>query len=271
MDVNSVFYRYAVGSIRLPELNVLCPYWPSVIAGHGAGGTNMAMGDTELDSEPRADSRTIGRPGGRPGRPRTVTEKQRRVLLIDAAESVFLERGYHASTMDDVAQQAGMSKKTVYQVFSGKAVLFEALLIERLAILTMPFEEDGLPLADSLIELLMRLANFVLSPKQMALIRLMVAEGPRSPEIVEALKRLEIGRGRGPLERWFARKAEQGLITVDDPRETASIVFGMVLGEIWCSTLLNTEPRPTDAEIRLRARRCVGMVLPRSDSGPVEQ
>ncbi len=222
-----------------------------------AYGVCREMSDVDLAHPALCEARAVARPG----RPRTVSEQRRKSLLIDAAEAVFLERGYHASTMDDVAQQAGMSKKTVYQVFTAKAALFEALLIDRLGMLTMPIEEDGLPLAESLLELLVRLGNFVLSPKQVALLRLMVAEGRRSPELVEALKRLEIGRGRGPLERWFAHKRDVGQLDIADPQENASIAFGMALGEFWCASLLNIVPRLTEAEIRARARRCVPLLL----------
>ncbi|OYV38447.1 MAG: TetR family transcriptional regulator, partial [Acidocella sp. 20-61-6] len=36
--------------------------------------------------------------------------------LFDAAEDIFLLKGYHTATMSDVAKAAGMSKKTVYQL-----------------------------------------------------------------------------------------------------------------------------------------------------------
>ena len=48
--------------------------------------------------------------------------------LIAAAEDIFLAKGYHAATMNDVAKAAGMSKKTVYMMIESKAELFGALL-----------------------------------------------------------------------------------------------------------------------------------------------
>jgi TetR/AcrR family transcriptional regulator of autoinduction and epiphytic fitness len=200
-------------------------------------------------------------PFGRPGRPRSLTDDQRRAMLIDAAETVFMERGYHLATMDDVAQQAGMSKKTVYQVFPGKAVLFEALLIDRLQPLTLAPPDDGLAAEDSLVELLVWLGEFVLSDRQMALMRLMVAEAPKSPEIAEALARMQIGRGRGRLERWLAARSESGEVRVGNPQETASILFGMVLGDTLFSKLLNMEPCGGAYDLRQRARCCVRILL----------
>ncbi len=206
----------------------------------------------------------------RPGRPRTVSAQKRRALLLDAAETVFIDRGYRTSTMDDVAQQAGMSKKTLYQVFPGKLALFEALLVDRLALLTMPVEEDGLSLEDSLVELLIRQAEFTLAPRQLAMVRVMIAEAPHSPEIGEALKRLEIGRGRGTLERWFEQKTAQGLIDIGDAQENASILFGMVLADAWCSLLLNVAPCPPTAVLRTRAHRGVALLLGQQRAGGKE-
>ena len=59
------------------------------------------------------------RPGAR-GRPRLLDETTRRDRLVAAAEHVFVEMGYGAASMDDIARRAGMSKKTIYQVFETK-------------------------------------------------------------------------------------------------------------------------------------------------------
>ena len=52
----------------------------------------------------------------------------RRERLIAAAEHVFVEMGYGAASMDGIARRAGMSKKTIYQVFETKQDLFAAVI-----------------------------------------------------------------------------------------------------------------------------------------------
>jgi AcrR family transcriptional regulator len=73
-------------------------------------------------------------PNRRP-RPRTRAEQTaangRR--LADAARAVFLRRGYHGATLDQVAAAAGLTKGAVYARFAGKAALFLSLLEERVA------------------------------------------------------------------------------------------------------------------------------------------
>ncbi len=57
----------------------------------------------------------------------------RRQQLLSAALEVFVETGYHASSMGDVADRAGVSKPVLYQHFEGKLELYLALLDEQLA------------------------------------------------------------------------------------------------------------------------------------------
>ena len=53
---------------------------------------------------------------------------ERRRQLLDAALEVFVERGYHAAAMDEIAERAGVSKPVLYQHFPGKLELYLALL-----------------------------------------------------------------------------------------------------------------------------------------------
>ncbi|MEO6792080.1 MAG: TetR/AcrR family transcriptional regulator [Ornithinibacter sp.] len=52
----------------------------------------------------------------------------RRAQLLDAAQAVFVQSGYHAAAMDEIADRAGVSKPVLYQHFPGKLDLYLALL-----------------------------------------------------------------------------------------------------------------------------------------------
>lgn len=58
-------------------------------------------------------------------------ERNRGQLLV-AARRVFLERGFHAASLDAIAEAAGFSKGVVYSQFASKADLFLALLEQRI-------------------------------------------------------------------------------------------------------------------------------------------
>jgi len=63
-----------------------------------------------------------------PQRGQRMPRSERRTQLLDAAQSVFVERGYHAAAMDEIADRAGVSKPVLYQHFPGKLDLYLALL-----------------------------------------------------------------------------------------------------------------------------------------------
>jgi AcrR family transcriptional regulator len=57
-----------------------------------------------------------------------LPRSERRAQLLTAAKDVFVERGYHAAAMDEIAVRAGVSKPVLYQHFPGKLDLYLALL-----------------------------------------------------------------------------------------------------------------------------------------------
>lgn len=58
--------------------------------------------------------------------------KQRREAILNAAMEVFLTKGYQLATINDIAQQAGLSVGAIYRYFPTKADLMLALVHERL-------------------------------------------------------------------------------------------------------------------------------------------
>lgn len=65
---------------------------------------------------------------GTPHRVQRLPRAQRRAQLLEAAQVVFVEKGYHAAAMEDIADEAGVSKPVLYQHFPGKHDLYLALL-----------------------------------------------------------------------------------------------------------------------------------------------
>jgi AcrR family transcriptional regulator len=64
---------------------------------------------------------------------RAEQNERNRALVLEAARRVFLARGYHAATLDEIADEAGFSRGVVQSRFGNKADLFLALLEERIA------------------------------------------------------------------------------------------------------------------------------------------
>src|SRR5260370_41812396 len=69
------------------------------------------------------------RRGGRPSREEAVRRDAR---LLDAATTLFMERGFDGTSIDAVAEAAGVSKPTVYARYRDKRDLFAAVLRDRI-------------------------------------------------------------------------------------------------------------------------------------------
>ena len=86
-----------------------------------------------------------------------LSAAERRTSLLASAEVVFLDRGYHHTTnRNEIARLTGMSKKTIYRLFPGKASLLKALLSDRIQILPVAVENDGWAPRTVLIDVLCR-------------------------------------------------------------------------------------------------------------------
>jgi AcrR family transcriptional regulator len=59
---------------------------------------------------------------------RRLTAEERRAGILDAAVQVFSARGYHSSSIDDIAREAGISKALIYEHFESKQGLYADLL-----------------------------------------------------------------------------------------------------------------------------------------------
>ena len=116
---------------------------------------------------------------GRGGRP-AAGQGDVEARLLAAATRLFLERGYDATSCDQVALDAGAGKASIYARYANKAALFSAVIEHMLA---RSFAQDqvpaGTPLHARLAAVGLRVLADALDPDALALLRLLVAELPR--------------------------------------------------------------------------------------------
>src|SRR5882757_4884615 len=79
-------------------------------------------------AQPAAGDGSTARSSGGNRRGNRLPRDERRGQLLIAASEVFVERGYHAAGMDEIADRAGVSKPVLYQHFSSKLELYLAVL-----------------------------------------------------------------------------------------------------------------------------------------------
>jgi TetR/AcrR family transcriptional repressor of mexJK operon len=144
-----------------------------------------------------------------------MTADGRMQHLLKAAKTTFAQKGFAATTMDDVAGAAGMSKKTLYKLFASKSDLFRAMLLRSLPQVRFADMKAEGSAIDQLRLSLKRIADIALAPEEIALHRLIVGERLLSPDfagifsevifdmgvkgVVDALKQVELKPELGDL------------------------------------------------------------------------
>jgi AcrR family transcriptional regulator len=208
---------------------------------------------------------TVGHARGAFAAPRAALteapDAARMLQLIQAAETIFLEKGYHSATMNDVAKAAGMSKKTVYKLIDSKAGLFAALMDHHAGKLKMPVIQDDWTENEILVQVLLRIGQFILSPEQIAISRLIMTEYTHSNDFGRIFHQAKVRKAKTLLQRCLTELGPPGYRKVAQVRETAAMLFGMALGEFHLSTLVGFRPVPTKAALARRIRRAVALFL----------
>lgn len=197
-----------------------------------------------------------------------MTEKQSAIL--DAATAVFLREGYERASVDTIAAEAGVSKRTIYNNFRDKKELF-VTVVERARARANEFTpDDPTLLIDPThldAELVMvgeRLLNVLLDPESAALRRVILAEVVHDPSLAPACKEGTPKVIKQGLADRFARLSDEGALEIDDPMLGARQFIALIMFEgeklsAYGTQPLNDEERHTiaadAARLFLRAYR----------------
>lgn len=186
----------------------------------------------------------------------------KRQAVIDAAERIFLDLGYANASMDGIAAEAGVSKRTVYNHFAGKAELFQAV-VGRLYAGLQEVQRRGLPLDRPPEEVLAEFARDLLvhlrRPEMLGLFRLIVAERPRFPELGLAFTSGGKGAIFAVLEDYFAAQTKRGILAVDDPWQAAAVFLGVLKESVHWPALLGLPVTADDRAIATAVRAVMRM------------
>jgi TetR/AcrR family transcriptional repressor of mexJK operon len=185
---------------------------------------------------------------------------KKRQAILKAATEVFLEKGYLATNMDEIAALAAVSKQTVYKNFPSKETLF----VEIVRNMTnqagdrvhneMPDLAEGEDVADYLRRYADRQLMIVLTPRVMQLRRLVIGEVGRFPELARALFEGGPKRAIAAFAARLKSLADRGLLTIDDPAVAASQFNWLIMGEpLNRAMLLGDDGIPKPTELRHHA------------------
>jgi len=172
-----------------------------------------------------------------------VTERtaDRRRELLDAASRVFARKGFRASRVGDIAEEAGVAHGLLYHYFRSKEEVLETIFREMwgsLVVETQRIEESGTPLHEQLRRFSrIYLGSWLVAPDS---IRVLVREIGRSPEVGERVD--EIREVFLALGRMIRAAQERGEVRADCKPALAAWVFYGALEEILTGWVLGQLP-----------------------------
>jgi TetR/AcrR family transcriptional regulator, mexJK operon transcriptional repressor len=184
--------------------------------------------------------------------------------LLDAASKFFMERGFEATSMGEIARYARASKETFYRHFPGKEDLFRAVVIRgarmvagelSAVLLTHETPEKALTAFGELF------LDRILSKGSISFQRMMMMERERLPELVQSLRADGRERVRASLARYLEEQVSRGRLRKMDPAAGARQFLDLVAAEMIFAATRCGKPKPSKAQIRQRVKEAIDCFL----------
>jgi AcrR family transcriptional regulator len=204
-------------------------------------------------------SNDVIRSRGRPATP----ESDLRAALIEATLTLLLKGGYATTTVDAVAKQAGVAKKTLYRFAANRDELMAQAVRSWTDAFQPAFELDA-DSSDALGEMLEQglqaIASQVLSAPAVGMFRLLQHEFVGRDALLAAYQDNGIVRGRATLANWLQRQQQLGWLRAQDVAQTSDLLLAMTMAEPLRQMALGLLDPGSD--IRERIAAAVALVLP---------
>ena len=158
--------------------------------------------------------------------------------LLAAALDLFLEKGYSATRVEEVAQRAGVSKGTLFLYFSSKEELFKAVVRENMSGHFKAWGEELITYEGTSEELLRYCMTSwwerIGSTKASGIPKLMMSEAGNFPELIRFFQQEVVQPGNDLIQRILQRGVERGeLQPVDPVYGIYSLLAPMVFLNLW--------------------------------------
>jgi AcrR family transcriptional regulator len=153
-------------------------------------------------------------------------EERRTEEILDAAFRVFSIKGYHNSTVDDIAQEAGISKGTCYQYFEGKEDIFIATMEGSLETLLAEADAAAVEAKDALMRLGIKGLTFISKYRDVQFMFMGVVS-----EALGGNKRLKqkAAEAYAQVAEYLARDIEMGIEEgVFRPVDPMTVAYGLI-------------------------------------------
>ena len=196
------------------------------------------------------------------GKGRTKSDEKRQQIL-ETASDLFLTKGFHETSMDDIADIAGVSKQTVYSHFNRKEDLFVTVIQRRCAShnLSPSLFTSQRPCRDVLMEMSQHFVELVMNEGAVKLLRTCVGGAEIHPDVAQMFYRAAPQEVTAMLADYLARQTALGVLQVDNPQNAARQLLFMLKGDAHLRTLLNLPVTQTQDELNEYLASCVEVFI----------
>ena len=171
--------------------------------------------------------------------------------ILDAALSVFAEKGFAAARMEDIAARAGVTKGTIYLYFPSKEEVFKSLARQHVGDTLINATEQARQYEGSVRDFLTMLLTVVGSKIQQGQVavlpKIIIAESGNFPELARFWRTEVIDKAIGMLTGVIAKGIERGEVR-DVPAEYVArlCVAPVIMSIIWRTVIAPTDVVPFD-------------------------
>lgn len=183
-----------------------------------------------------------------------LTPKTRRAssrdAIVDAAQRLFLQRGFGAVSMDDLAEAAGVARRTLYNQFASKEEIFREMLLRVSGQLENAFP-PGLETQGDVEDVLRLVARMILelhkNPEYLGFLRMVVADSRQFPWIAAEFATV-MDPQTERLLRYLAHLTTLGILDCRNPMLAAHQFMGMLNELSLWPWMMGREGLPVSAE-----------------------
>jgi len=172
--------------------------------------------------------------------------------------------GYERTSLDAIAQDAGVTKPTIYSHFSDKQGLFQAIISHKCESYQMPQSFDALKsLAprEALMQIGERFMALIFSSEALCMHRIVSAEAVRHPEIARLFYEAGPERVKKAFRQLLADWEQAGLLRIPDKNLAIDHFFSLMKGETHFKMTLHIEGPPSSKQIKAHARSAIDLFL----------
>jgi len=179
---------------------------------------------------------------------REARQEAKRAQIRDAAQRLFLDQGYAATSMDAVTAAAGVSKQTVYVYYPSKRALFADVLeqasvghpeFQALDYLRTAHPASRAELQEVLTQLAQRVLQTMLQSEYISLLRALIPEVRSHPELGELFREVVARRSLQSVGQLLEDAAHRGIIGQVDTDAAARLFVGPLLTYLVLDGLLS--------------------------------